>query len=86
MHGTDINPSFKAQIANRIALPMDAEDSSSVLGDDAACEIQKPEGIFNNNGWNRKYHTKMSIPKPLMISNLFSQKYTLNLTKEISRP
>ncbi|GAA8364851.1 hypothetical protein Hpkin12_08300 [Helicobacter pylori] len=63
MHGTDINPSFKAQIANRIALPMDAEDSSSVLGDDAACEIQKPEGIFNNNGGNRKYHTKMSIPK-----------------------
>ncbi|GAA7723298.1 hypothetical protein HpCOL14_00520 [Helicobacter pylori] len=42
MRGTDINPSFKAQIANRIALPMDAEDSSSVLGDDAACEIQKP--------------------------------------------
>ncbi|OPG29279.1 ATP-binding protein [Helicobacter pylori] len=63
MHGTDINPSFKAQIANRIALPMDAEDSSSVLGDDAAYEIQKPEGIFNNNGGNRKYHTKMSIPK-----------------------
>lgn len=63
MRGTDINPSFKAQIANRIALPMDAEDSSSVLGDDAACEIQKPEGIFNNNGGNRKYHTKMSIPK-----------------------
>ncbi len=54
MRGTDINPSFKAQIANRIALPMDAEDSSSVLGDDAACEIQKPEGIFNNNGGNRK--------------------------------
>ncbi|EMH28169.1 FtsK/SpoIIIE family protein [Helicobacter pylori GAM265BSii] len=63
MRGTDINPSFKAQIANHIALPMDAEDSSSVLGDDAACEIQKPEGIFNNNGGNRKYHTKMSIPK-----------------------
>ncbi|WP_033616335.1 FtsK/SpoIIIE domain-containing protein [Helicobacter pylori] len=63
MRGTDINPSFKAQIANRIALPMDAEDSSSVLGDDAACEIQKPEGIFNNNGGHRKYHTKMSIPK-----------------------
>ncbi|WP_165533677.1 FtsK/SpoIIIE domain-containing protein [Helicobacter pylori] len=63
MRGTDINPSFKAQIANRIALPMDAEDSSSVLGDDAACEIQKPEGIFNNNGGHQKYHTKMSIPK-----------------------
>ncbi|GAA8379089.1 hypothetical protein Hpkin38_03000 [Helicobacter pylori] len=63
MRGSDIDSSFKAQIANRIALPMDAEDSSSVLGDDAACEIQKPEGIFNNNGGNRKYHTKMSIPK-----------------------
>lgn len=58
-----IDSSFKAQIANRIALPMDAEDSSSVLGDDAACELVRPEGIFNNNGGNRKYHTKMSIPK-----------------------
>ncbi len=63
MRGTDINRSIMAQIANRIALPMDAEDSSSVLGDDAACEIQKPEGIFNNNGGHQKYHTKMSIPK-----------------------
>ncbi|GAA7238781.1 hypothetical protein ID0467_10440 [Helicobacter pylori] len=63
MRGTDINPSFKAQIANRIALPMDAEDSSSVLGDDAACELVRPEGIFNNNGGYQKYHTKMSIPK-----------------------
>ncbi|GAA8004451.1 FtsK/SpoIIIE domain-containing protein [Helicobacter pylori] len=63
MRGTDINPSFKAQIANRIALPMDAEDSSSVLGDDATCELVRPEGIFNNNGGHQKYHTKMSIPK-----------------------
>ncbi|GAA8081692.1 hypothetical protein HpNP74_08300 [Helicobacter pylori] len=63
MRGTDINTSFKAQIANRIALPMDAEDSTKILDDDVACEIQKPEGIFNNNGGNRKYHTKMSIPK-----------------------
>ncbi|MCQ2627540.1 DNA translocase FtsK [Helicobacter pylori] len=63
MRGTDINPSLKAQIANRIALPMDAEDSSSVLGDDAACELVRPEGIFNNNGGHQKYHTKMSIPK-----------------------
>ncbi len=63
MRGTDINPSFKAQIANRIALPMDADDSSSVLGDDAACELVRPEGIFNNNGGHQKYHTKMSIPK-----------------------
>lgn len=63
MRGTDINPSFKAQIANRIALPMDAEDSSKILDDDAACELVRPEGIFNNNGGNRKYHTKMSIPK-----------------------
>ncbi len=63
MRSTDINPSFKVQIANRIALPMDAEDSAKILDDDAACEIQKPEGIFNNNGGHQKYHTKMSIPK-----------------------
>ncbi|PDW30185.1 ATP-binding protein [Helicobacter pylori] len=63
MRGGEIDSSIKAQIANRIALPMDAEDSSSVLGDDAVCEIQKPEGIFNNNGGHKKYHTKMSIPK-----------------------
>ncbi|WP_183011749.1 FtsK/SpoIIIE domain-containing protein [Helicobacter pylori] len=63
MCGGEIDSSIKAQIANRIALPMDADDSSSVLGDDAACELVRPEGIFNNNGGNRKYHTKMSIPK-----------------------
>ncbi len=63
MRDGKIDSSIKAQIANRIALPMDAEDSSSVLGDDAACELVRPEGIFNNNGGNRKYHTKMSIPK-----------------------
>ncbi|WRG56250.1 DNA translocase FtsK [Helicobacter pylori] len=63
MRNIGISDSIKGQIANRIALPMDAEDSSSVLGDDAACELVRPEGIFNNNGGNRKYHTKMSIPK-----------------------
>ncbi|GAA8826258.1 hypothetical protein HpRN133_03860 [Helicobacter pylori] len=64
MHGTDINRSLMAQIANRIALPMDAEDSNSILNnDDAACELVRPEGIFNNNGEHQKYHTKMSIPK-----------------------
>ncbi|MGL2453952.1 FtsK/SpoIIIE domain-containing protein [Helicobacter pylori] len=64
MRGAEIDSSIKAQIANRIALPMDAEDSSSVLGDDAACELTPPtEGIFNNNGGHQKYHTKMSIPK-----------------------
>ncbi|GAA9654565.1 hypothetical protein HpHCM49_00380 [Helicobacter pylori] len=65
MRGTDINPSFKAQIANRIALSMDADDSNSILSnDDAACELTPPtEGIFNNNGGHQKYHTKMSIPK-----------------------
>ncbi|GAA7570205.1 DNA translocase FtsK [Helicobacter pylori] len=64
MHGTDINKSLMAQIANRIALPMDAEDSNSILNnDDAACELVRPEGIFNNNGGHQKYHTKMSIPK-----------------------
>ncbi|MGL2517060.1 FtsK/SpoIIIE domain-containing protein [Helicobacter pylori] len=45
MRSSDIDSSFKAQIANRIALPMDAEDSSSVLGDDAACELVRPESI-----------------------------------------
>ncbi len=63
MRGGEIDSSIMAQIANRIALPMDAEDSSSVLGDDAACELVRPEGIFNNNGGHQKYHTKMSIPK-----------------------
>ncbi|GAA6819705.1 FtsK/SpoIIIE domain-containing protein [Helicobacter pylori] len=63
MRGGEIDSSIKAQIANRIALPMDADDSTKILGDDAACELVRPEGIFNNNGGNRKYHTKMSIPK-----------------------
>ncbi|MEJ8601965.1 FtsK/SpoIIIE domain-containing protein [Helicobacter pylori] len=64
MRGTDINKSLMAQIANHIALPMDAEDSNSILNnDDAACELVRPEGIFNNNGGHQKYHTKMSIPK-----------------------
>ncbi|WRB40443.1 DNA translocase FtsK [Helicobacter pylori] len=63
MRGGEIDSSIKAQIANRIALPMDSDDSSSVLGDDAACELVRPEGIFNNNGGHQKYHTKMSIPK-----------------------
>lgn len=58
-----ISDSIKGQIANRIALPMDAEDSSKILDDDAACELVRPEGIFNNNGGHKKYHTKMSIPK-----------------------
>ncbi len=63
MHGADINKSLMAQIANRIALPMDAEDSESVLSDGVACKLVRPEGIFNNNGGHQKYHTKMSIPK-----------------------
>ncbi|MCQ2877798.1 DNA translocase FtsK [Helicobacter pylori] len=63
MRNIGISDSIKGQIANRIALPMDAEDSSKILDDDAACEIQKSEGIFNNNGGHKKYHTKMSIPK-----------------------
>ncbi len=63
MRGADINRSIMAQIANRIALPMDAEDSNSVLSDDAACELVRPEGIFNNNGGHQKSHTKMTIPK-----------------------
>ncbi|GAA7935431.1 hypothetical protein JP0534_02790 [Helicobacter pylori] len=63
MRGADINKSLMAQIANRIALSMDAEDSESILSDDVACELVRPEGIFNNNGGHQKYHTKMSIPK-----------------------
>ncbi|GAA8283787.1 hypothetical protein HpBT170_00730 [Helicobacter pylori] len=64
MRGADINKSLMAQIANRIALAMDAEDSESILSDDVACELKPPtEGIFNNNGGHKKYHTKMSIPK-----------------------
>ncbi|WP_033756253.1 FtsK/SpoIIIE domain-containing protein [Helicobacter pylori] len=64
MRGGEIDSSIKAQIANRIALPMDADDSAKILDDDAACELKPPsEGIFNNNGGHQKYHTKMSIPK-----------------------
>ncbi|ABF84134.1 conserved ATP-binding protein [Helicobacter pylori HPAG1] len=63
MRGTDINRSIMAQIANCIALPMDADDSAKILDDDVACELVRPEGIFNNNGEHQKYHTKMSIPK-----------------------
>ncbi|PUU84645.1 ATP-binding protein [Helicobacter pylori] len=63
MRGGAIDSSIKAQIANRIALPMDADDSTKILDDDAACELVRPEGIFNNNGGHQKYHTKMSIPK-----------------------
>ncbi len=64
MRDSGINKSLMAQIANRIALPMDAEDSDSVLSDDVACELTPPtEGIFNNNEGHQKDHTKMSIPK-----------------------
>ncbi|GAA7737561.1 hypothetical protein TH0013_02440 [Helicobacter pylori] len=63
MRGSGIT-SLMSQIANRIALPMDAEDSDSILSDDVACELTpRTEGIFNNNGGHKKYHTKMSIPK-----------------------
>ncbi|WQU70279.1 DNA translocase FtsK [Helicobacter pylori] len=63
MRGGEIDSSIKTQIANRIALPMDADDSAKILDDDVACELVRPEGIFNNNGGHKKYHTKMSIPK-----------------------
>lgn len=63
MRNIGISDSIKAQIANRIALPMDADDSAKILDDDVACELVRPEGIFNNNGGHQKYHTKMSIPK-----------------------
>ncbi len=75
MRGTGINDSLKAQIANRIALPMDADDSTKILeNDDAACELVRPEGIFNNNGGHKKYHTKMSIPKAPDDFKAFIQK------------
>lgn len=56
MRDSGINKSLMAQIANRIALPMDAEDSDSILSDDdVACELTPPtEGIFNNNGGIKK--------------------------------
>ncbi|WP_181370346.1 FtsK/SpoIIIE domain-containing protein [Helicobacter pylori] len=63
MRDGEIDSIIKAQIANRIALPMDADDSTKILDDDVACELVRPEGIFNNNGGHQKYHTKMSIPK-----------------------
>ncbi|WP_162964774.1 FtsK/SpoIIIE domain-containing protein [Helicobacter pylori] len=63
MRNIGISDSIKGQIANRIALPMDADDSAKILDDDVACELVRPEGIFNNNGGHQKYHTKMSIPK-----------------------
>ncbi len=63
MRGGEIDSNIKAQIANRIALPMDEDDSAKILDDDVACELVRPEGIFNNNGGHQKYHTKMSIPK-----------------------
>ncbi len=85
MRGTDIT-SLMAQIANRIALPMDAEDSESILSDDVSCELVRPEGIFNNNGGHQKDHTKMSIPKAPDDFTPFIKKSIKNLTKEISRP
>ncbi|GAA8456351.1 hypothetical protein HpNP70_07570 [Helicobacter pylori] len=86
MRGADINRSLMAQIANRIALPMDAEDSDSILGDDVACELVRPEVIFNNNGGHQKDHTKMSIPKAPDDFKPFIKKPMENLIKEISRP
>ncbi len=86
MRGTDINRSIMAQIANRIALPMDAEDSNSILNnDDAACKLVRPEGIFNNNGGHQKYHTKMSIPKASDDFKPFIKKIHRDFNQRISR-
>ncbi|RVY35539.1 DNA translocase FtsK [Helicobacter pylori] len=64
MRGTDINPSFKAQIANRIALPMDAEDSNSILNMTMRLVSLSGQKAFSiTMGGHQKYHTKMSIPK-----------------------
>ncbi|WP_104640956.1 FtsK/SpoIIIE domain-containing protein [Helicobacter bizzozeronii] len=63
MRGTNIPQSMKAQIGNRVALAMDAEDSMSVLSDDMACRLKgNPEGIYNNNGGHSIYHVSMTIP------------------------
>lgn len=87
MRGADINRSIMAQIANRIALPMDAEDSNSILNnDDAACKLVRPEGIFNNNGGHQKYHTKMSIPKAPDDFKPFIKKIHRDFNQRISRP
>ncbi|WRF78790.1 DNA translocase FtsK [Helicobacter pylori] len=85
MRGGEIDSSIKTQIANRIALPMDADDSTKILDNDAACELQKPEGIFNNNGGHQKYHTKMSIPKApddfkLFLTKIHTEFNQRNLT------
>ncbi len=63
MRGTNIPQSMKAQIGNRVALAMDAEDSMSVLRDDMACHLKgNPEGIYNNNGGHPICHVSMTIP------------------------
>ncbi|WP_120945058.1 FtsK/SpoIIIE domain-containing protein [Helicobacter labacensis] len=63
MRGTAIPISMKAQIGNRVALAMDAEDSASVLANDAACALKgSPEGIYNDNGGHPIYHVSMTIP------------------------
>ncbi len=56
MRGGEIDSSFKAQI-----LPMDADDSAKILDDNVACELVRPEGIFNNNGGHQKYHTQKDL-------------------------
>lgn len=83
MRGGEIDSSFKAQVANRIALPMDADDSAKILDDDVACELVRPEGIFNNNGGHQKYHTKMSIPKAPEIHEEFNQRNLTPIDRKI---
>ncbi|WRD24444.1 AAA family ATPase [Helicobacter pylori] len=83
MRGDEIDSSFKAQVANRIALPMDADDSAKILDDDVACELVRPEGIFNNNGGHQKYHTKMSIPKAPEIHEEFNQRNLTPIDRKI---
>ncbi len=65
MRGTDINRSLMAQIANRIALAMDAEYSNSILNnDDAACELVRPEGIIYNG------ETPLKMPNTLKANEM----------------
>lgn len=54
MRGSGINKSLMAQIANRIALPMDAEDSESVLSDDMACGLSDQKAFSITMGGIKK--------------------------------
>lgn len=61
--GGTLDNALKSQIGNRVALAMDAEDSSTILGDYEAATLKgSPEGILNTSGGFRDAHQKMIIP------------------------